>query len=40
LEIDAELETKMVILGIQRLQQLQPVSFHAKTFAQNGQTLD
>ena len=26
---------KIVILGIQRLQQLQSVSFHAKTFAQN-----
>jgi hypothetical protein len=35
LEIRAELETKIVILGIQRLQQLQPVSFRAKTFAQN-----
>jgi len=30
-----QVKTKIVILGIQRLQQLQPVSSHAKTFAQN-----
>jgi hypothetical protein len=30
LEIHAEMETKIVILGIERLQQLQPVSFRAK----------
>jgi hypothetical protein len=31
-EIQAEALTKIVILGIQRLQQLQPKSFYAKTF--------
>ena len=35
LEIHTEVKTKIVILGIQRLQQLQPVSSHAKMFAQN-----
>jgi hypothetical protein len=34
LEIHAELETEIVILGIQRLQHLQPVSFDAKALAQ------
>jgi hypothetical protein len=31
----AELETKIVILVIQHLQQLQPVSFHVKMLVQN-----
>jgi hypothetical protein len=34
LDIHAELETEIVILVIQRLQQLQPVSFDAKALAQ------
>jgi len=35
LEIHAEVKTKIVILGIQHLQQLQPVFCHAMMFAQN-----
>jgi hypothetical protein len=35
LEINAELETKIMILGIQCLQQLQPASFSMKIFEQN-----
>lgn len=34
LKINAELEIKAVILGIQRLQQLHPASFNKKTFVQ------